>query len=216
MNGLGASLRKSFLAGLVVVVPVAASVGILWWLFTWFTNFLLPLRVREILANLPYPETLFRLVALLTFAVLVTVVGWVTRLVIGRRLLSAGEKIISRVPLLNRIYGFVKDVSNTMLAGKKSAFQRVVLVEFPRAGSYAIGFVTSETEGEVQSLTRATLVNVFVPTTPNPTSGFLIFVPREQLIELGMSVADGMKMVISGGSVVPPYPKQVESAGHGG
>jgi uncharacterized membrane protein len=99
----------------------------------------------------------------------------------------------------------MKEISHTLLAGQRTMFQRVVLVQFPRPGIYSIGFVTSETEGEVQVRTRETVINVFVPTTPNPTSGFLILVPREQLIELDMTVADGMKMVISGGAVVPPY-----------
>lgn len=209
MNGFWPAVRKSFFAGLVVVVPLAASVGILFWLFTMVTNWLLPSALRA-----GEQQLLYRAAALVVFVLLVTSVGWVTRLVIGRRLVTLAERIVARVPLLNRIYAFVKDVSNTMLAGKKSAFQRVVLVEFPRAGSYAIGFVTSETEGEAQALTAATLVNVFVPTTPNPTSGFLIFVPREQLIPMSMSVADGMKMVISGGAVAPPYLPKVEPAGN--
>jgi uncharacterized membrane protein len=85
-------------------------------------------------------------------------------------------------------------------------FQRVVLVEFPRPGLYSIGFVTSETVGEAQAKTKETVINVFVPTTPNPTSGFLVLVPREKVTELSMSVAEGMKLVISGGAVVPPYP----------
>jgi uncharacterized membrane protein len=115
------------------------------------------------------------------------------------------EQAVARVPLLNRIYSFFKEVSNTMFSGKKSAFERVVLVEFPRPGVYSIGFVTNETQGEAQALTQETVVNVFVPTTPNPTSGFLILVPRKQIIEMKMSVADGMKMVISGGAVTPSY-----------
>jgi uncharacterized membrane protein len=200
MNGFWTAVRKSFFAGLVVVVPAAASIAILVGLFNWLTSFLLPV---------PNPTFVHRLIALLIFAALVTATGWVTRLVIGRRLVTIVESIIARVPLLNRIYAFVRDVSNTMFTGKKSAFQRVVLVEFPRLGSYSIGFVTSETEGEAQAVTRASVVNVFVPTTPNPTSGFLILVPREQLMPLTMSVADGMKMVISGGAVTPLYVNKV-------
>lgn len=206
MNGtFWQSLRKSFFAGLVVVVPLGGSIAILLGLFNWVTGFLLP-RALQDHSN----SFLYRLVALLVFVFLVTAVGWVTRLVIGRRAVSFAESIVARVPLLNRIYGFVKDVSNTMFSGKKSAFQRVVLVEFPRAGAYSLGFVTSETEGEAQALTQGTVVNVFVPTTPNPTSGFLILVPRNQLIELTMSVADGMKMVISGGAVTPAYVKKID------
>ena len=192
--------RNSFFAGLVVVGPVAASIAILIGLFNWVTNFLLPESLRD------HRNTfLYRIVALAFVILVVTAVGWVTRLVIGRRLIASTDALILRVPLLNRIYGFVKEVGNTMLGGKRTMFQRVVLVEFPRPGTYAIGFITSETEGEAQSKTKETVINVFVPTTPNPTSGFLILVPREQLIEMDMSVAEGMKLVISGGAVVPPY-----------
>ena len=200
MNDLWITLRKSFFAGLVVVVPLAGSVAILWALFDWVTDFLLP-RTLQNHTNAFF----YRVIALTVFVFLVTAIGWVTRLMIGKRAVALAEKAVARVPLLNRIYGFVKDVSNTMFSGKKSAFQRVVLVQFPRPGLYSIGFVTNETEGEAQALTKETVINVFVPTTPNPTSGFLILVPREQLIPLKMSVADGMKMVISGGAVTPSY-----------
>jgi len=132
-------------------------------------------------------------------------VGWITRHVMGRRMVSATETMIGRVPLLNKTYGFMKEISQTLLSGRKTMFQRVVLVEFPRAGVYSIGFVTGETGGEAQAKTGETVINVFVPTTPNPTSGFLILVPRGQLVDLNMTVAEGMKMVISGGTVVPLY-----------
>lgn len=193
------SLRNSFFAGLLVVVPVAGSVVILLGLFNWVTNFLLPASLHEQMLT-----PLYRLIALVLFVALVTVIGWLTRLVIGKRLLALTESAIARVPLLNRIYGFVKDVSNTMFSGKKSAFQKVVLVEFPRPGVYSIGFVTGQTEGEAQERTQETVINVFIPTTPNPTSGFLVLVPQSQVIDMEMSVADGMKMVISGGAVTPP------------
>jgi uncharacterized membrane protein len=202
-NDIWPTLRKSFFAGLVVVVPLAGSVAILWALFDWVTDFLLP-RTLQNHTNAFF----YRIIALTVFVFLVTAVGWVTRHVVGRRAVALAERAVARVPLLNRIYGFVKDVSNTMLSGKKSAFQRVVLVEFPRPGVYTIGFVTNETEGEAQALMNETVVNVFVPTTPNPTSGFLILVPRAQLVEMKMSVADGMKMVISVGAVTPPYPRK--------
>ena len=200
MSEFWKSLRNSFFAGLLVVVPVVASVAILWGFFNWVTDFLLPAALRE------HRQTfLYRVIALVSFVVFVTVLGWVTRLVAGRRLVAFGEKVIGRVPLLNRIYGFVKEVSNTMFGGKKTVFQRVVLVEFPRMGVYSLGFVTSDTEGEAQEKTKETVINVFIPTTPNPTSGFLILVPRQQVIDLNMTVGEGMKMVVSGGAVVPPH-----------
>jgi len=200
MSTLWKSFRNSFFAGLVVVVPAAASVLIVLGLFTWITNFMLPESLRT-----QFLTPLYRIGALIVFVVLTTLVGWVTRLVVGKRMVALGEDMIRRVPLLNKTYGFMKEISQTMLAGKRTMFQRVVLVQFPRPGIYSIGFVTSETEGEAQAKTKETVINVFVPTTPNPTSGFLVLVPRPQLIDLDMTVAEGMKMVISGGAVVPPY-----------
>jgi uncharacterized membrane protein len=204
MSNFWKSVRVSFFAGLLVIVPVAASVGLLWWLFNTFTNLLLPGMLRDELQKLPYPDILFRLIALLLFGAVVTLVGWVTRLVVGKRLVRLVEGILQRVPLLNKIYPFMKEVSHTVLAGQKTMFQRVVLVQYPRAGVYSIGFLTNDNAGEAGAKTGRNVVNVFFPTTPNPTSGFLTLVPREQVTDLDMSVADGMKMVISGGTVVPP------------
>src|SRR5271169_6693591 len=200
MNETWKNLRNSFFAGLLVVVPVAASVLILLAIFTWVTDFMLPDSLRQQMLT-----PLYRIIALVLFVAFTIFVGRVTRLVAGKRMVAATEAIITHVPLLNKTYGFMKEISQTLLSGRKTMFQRVVLVEFPRPGVYSIGFVTSETGGEAQAKTRETVINVFVPTTPNPTSGFLILVPRGQLIELEMSVAEGMKMVISGGAVVPSY-----------
>jgi uncharacterized membrane protein len=194
------NLRNSFFAGLLVVVPVAASVLILVGVFTWLTDFMLPEGLRQQMFT-----PLYRVIALVAFAAFTMGVGWITRLVVGKRMVSATESVIGRVPLLNKTYGFMKEISQTLLSGRKTMFQRVVLVEFPRPGVYSIGFVTSETAGEAQVKTKETVINVFVPTTPNPTSGFLVLVPRGQLIELSMTVAEGMKLVISGGAVVPPF-----------
>ena len=137
---------------------------------------------------------------------LVTVVGWVTRRVIGKQAQAVVESLLGRVPLLNRIYGFMKEVSQTMLAGKKTVFQRVVLVEYPRAGIWSLGFVTNEHAGEAEARLRKNLVSVFFPTTPNPTSGWLALIPRDQTIDLDMGVAEAIKMIISGGTIVPPHP----------
>jgi len=201
MRELMTKLRRSFFAGLLVVVPVAASVLILGGLFEWVTNFMLPPMLQDKMLT-----PLYRVVVFVLFVVLTTLVGWVTRWVIGKRMVSLSEELIGRVPVLNRTYGFMKEISQTFLGGRKTMFQRVVLVEFPKEGMYAIGFVTSETGGEAQAKTNEQVVNVFVPTTPNPTSGFLVLVPQEKVIALEMSVGDGMKMVISGGSVTPPWP----------
>ena len=204
-------LRNSFFAGLLVVLPAAASVLVVVGLFKWVTNFMLPESLRTQMLT-----PLYRIIALVAFIVFTMLVGWVTRLMAGKRMVALGENIIGCVPLLNKTYGFMKEISQTLLSGRKTMFQRVVLVQFPRAGVYSVGFVTSETEGEAQEKTKERVINVFVPTTPNPTSGFLILVPREQLINLDMSVAEGMKLVISGGAVVPPFkptPLRLDASG---
>lgn len=201
-------LRNSFFAGLLVIVPVAASVGILFWMFNTVTGWLVPPALRQADGTVPFQ---YRVVALAVFVVLTTGLGWITRLMIGRELVKLTESVMLRIPILNKIYRFAKDVSDTMFSGKKTVFERVVLVEYPRPGVYALGFVTNETQGEAQVKTREPVISVFIPTTPNPTSGFLALVPRDKAIPMEMSVADGMKFVISGGSVVPPYvPKRAE------
>jgi uncharacterized membrane protein len=208
MNETLTNLRKSFFAGLLVVVPVAASVLILLAIFTWVTDFMLPDFLRQQMLT-----PLYRIIALILFVAFTIGVGRVTRLVVGKRMVSATESMITHVPLLNKTYGFMKEISQTVLSGKKTMLRRVVLVEFPRAGMYTIGFVTNETGGEVRGKMRETVISVFVPAAPNPTSGILLFIPRGELIDLEMSVAEGMKMVISCGSVEPLYtPKTQQSA----
>ncbi len=208
MSEMWKDLRNSFFAGLLVVVPVAASVLILVGIFTWVTDFMLPDALRQQMLT-----PLYRVIALVLFVVFTIATGRVTRLVAGKRMVSATESIITHVPLLNKTYGFMKEISQTLLSGKKTMFQRVVLVEFPRPGMYTLGFVTSDGDGEVRKKMGETLVNVFVPATPNPTSGVLLFIPRGELIDLEMSVAEGMKLVISCGSVVPSYiPKTQQPA----
>jgi uncharacterized membrane protein len=205
MSEMWKDLRNSFFAGLLVVVPVAASVLILLGIFTWVTDFMLPEALHQQMLT-----PLYRIIALIVFILFTTGVGWITRHVVGKRMVSATESMIGRVPLLNKTYGFMKEISHTLLSGRKTMFQRVVLVEFPRPGVYAIGFVTGEAQGEVQEKTGEAVINVFVPATPNPTSGFLIFVPRDKVVNLTMTVAEGMKMVISCGTVVPSYPPMTQ------
>jgi uncharacterized membrane protein len=193
-------LRRSFFAGLVVVLPLILSVVVLGWAFNWLTGWL-PLNYRT---------PLYRLATLILLLVAITATGWVTRLMIGKKIHWAAEQVIHRVPVLNKVYAFFKEVSVALLGGKTMIFSRVVLIEYPKEGTFAMGFVTSETQGEIQTKTHGEVINVFLPTTPNPTSGFLLFVPREETIPLEMTVAEGMKLVVSGGSLVPVYPK-VES-----
>ncbi|MDR1891083.1 MAG: DUF502 domain-containing protein [Puniceicoccales bacterium] len=139
--------------------------------------------------------------------VIIVFVGFLSKLFLGKLIIGLTEKFINHVPFVNTIYKTVKQVISTFGASRDAAFSKTVLIEYPREGSYAIGFLSSKFKGEVSDKIGEPVVNVFVPTTPNPTSGFLLIIPQKSVIELEMSVADGMKFIISGGIVVPPYRK---------
>ena len=118
-------------------------------------------------------------------------------------MLKAGERVLDKMPVVRSIYGAIKQIMETVMSTNSDSFREVVLVEYPKKKIWVIGFVTGETKGEVQTLNDETLINVFIPTTPNPTSGFLLFVPKKDLIYMKMKVEDAVKMVISGGIVTP-------------
>ena len=132
---------------------------------------------------------------------IVLAVGWFTTNFFGKRFLHLGETIVEKIPFVRRVYKGSKQVVQSIANADTSAFRKVVLLEFPRRGMLAIGFVTGSAHGEVQDLTKENVLNVFVPTMPNPTSGFLIFAPPEELTEVNMSIEDGIKYVVSGGIV---------------
>lgn len=144
--------------------------------------------------------------AILSFLIvmaIITIFGWLSKFFFGRLLLSITEKCIKAIPIINTIYKTVQQIVETIGKNKKAVFQQAVLVPFPSQGLYSIGFLTNRSTGEVQSKTTEDVCNVFVPTTPNPTSGFLIMVPESKMIRLDMSVGDAMKLIISGGTVSP-------------
>ena len=132
-----------------------------------------------------------------------TFVGFLTAGLIGRYIIKLGERIIQRLPIIRSVYGALKQIFESVLASSSESFREVVLVEYPRRGIWAIAFITGITKEEVQNITDNEMVNIFLPTTPNPTSGFLLFVPKDELIQLNMTVEEGIKMVISGGIVTP-------------
>jgi uncharacterized membrane protein len=150
-------------------------------------------------------SVIINLLSTLFVIILITSIGWFSRYFCGKFVLELAERLIRRVPFVNKIYDSSKQIIKTFGENNVAAFSKTVLVEYPRRDSYALGFLTSDSDGEVQAKTGQHVVNVFVPTTPNPTSGFLLMVPRGDVTELEMSVGDGIKMVISGGIVVPPY-----------
>ncbi len=198
-----ARLRNHLLAGIIVTAPI----GITIWLSWNFINFvdgsvtpLIPARYN--------PETYlpFGLPGLGLVVVIVglTAIGAIATGFVGRAFLRTGERALARMPVVRSVYSALKQIFETVFAEKSQAFRRVVLIEYPRKGSWALGFATGTTKGEVQNLIEDEVVNVFLPTTPNPTSGYLLFLPRQDVTFLSMTIEEGIKMVISGGVVTPP------------
>jgi uncharacterized membrane protein len=140
----------------------------------------------------------------LILIITLTLIGALTAGLLGRWLLHTGERMLNRMPVIRSFYSAIKQIFETVLAQQSNAFREAVLVEYPRRGIWAIAFITGTTKGEVQNLTEQETVNIFLPTTPNPTSGFLLFIPRDEVVPLDMSVEEAIKMVISGGIVTPP------------
>jgi uncharacterized membrane protein len=211
---LFARWRRSFLTGLAVSLPALLTLAAVKWIFGTISSFTDALMF--FLPHLLKPELIYQnglsgqmfwywsLLALALAAVLITGVGVLAQYYIGKRMLEWLDTAMMNVPMVNKFYGAIKQV-NEAFAGNKHSFKTVVMVEFPSAGIYSIGFITNEQHGEVQQKTKENVVCIFVPTTPNPTSGFLILVPEEKVTKLDMSVADGIKYIVSLGSLSPEY-----------
>ncbi|MBM3582917.1 MAG: DUF502 domain-containing protein [Alphaproteobacteria bacterium] len=199
---LHARLRTYFLTGIVVTAPISLTI----YLIVLFIDFV-DSRVIPLFPPRYNPETYLPFsvpgLGILIMVVLLMLVGALSVGLVGRTFMRMGERIVNRTPIVRSIYGALKQVFETVLSDKSKAFREVVLVEF-RPGIWAMGFVTNTTTGEIQNRTTDEVVNVFVPTVPNPTTGLLLFVPRTHLIPLEMTPEEGAKMLISGGIVTPP------------
>lgn len=195
-------LRTYFLTGVIVTAPIGITFFLVWQ----FISFL-DAVVAALVPARYNPETYLPFsipgLGLLITLVFLTMVGMLAAGFAGRTLVRTGERLLSQMPVVRSVYGTLKQIFETVLAQSSRSFREVVLIEYPRRGIGAIGFVTGPTRGEVQDRADDELVNVFLPTTPNPTSGFLLFVPRKDLVHLDMSIEEGIKMVISGGIVAP-------------
>lgn len=202
--GMFARLRARFLTGLVVIAPVALTIWLIWSVVGWIDGFVLPL--------VPYrfqPETYIginlRGVGVIIFLIFTIIIGWLAKGLIGRSLIRFAESFVERMPVVRTIYSGVKQIAETVFAQSERSFETACLIEYPRRGIWAIGFVSTNAKGEIarQVATSGELLSVFLPTTPNPTSGFLLFVPAEDVTILDMSVEDAAKLVISAGLVYP-------------
>lgn len=195
-------LRRWFMAGLLATAPIGLTVWLVLAIVDWIDA-----RIRPLLPPEWWPSQYlpFELpgVGLVVALIGITLIGALTAGFVGRMVMNAYEGLLNRMPVVRGIYSFLKQVLAMVLENQAGSFREVVLFEYPRRGIWAMGFITGITRGEIQNLTEDEVVNVFLPTTPNPTSGFLLFIPRGDLIVLSMSVEEGIKMVVSGGIVTP-------------
>ena len=200
-------MRNIFIAGLLVTIPIAFTFFILNFLFKKLDNGLSPYFTKLLIFLGASISESFRLpgVGVFMTVVIIFFVGLLTTNIFGKKLVQIGEKILTKIPIVRSIYTGTKQVVTTVLDADIETFKEVVLIEFPRTGLHALGFITCENKGEIQQKISTDVVNVFVPTTPNPTSGFLVFASRNQIIPLSMSIEEGLKFAISGGIVAPPF-----------
>lgn len=203
--GLLKHMRTRFISGLLVLIPLAITVFVLRLILRALTAFAHPVLepwLEEV------PEYVLILIALVVTLSLIYLVGLITTHIVGRRLIQFGEIILLKLPIVKSVYAASKQVVETFSNSNQAAFQAVVLVEFPRVGSLAVGFIT----GTILNPAGKTLYRVFVPTTPNPTSGFLVLLPEEDLRFTDISIENGVRMIVSGGMLAPKrYEEQVKS-----
>ena len=203
--------RANFFTGLAIALPGIVSIAILVWLFSTASRvtdtllFFLPKELTHESEGKGPIYWYWSVVALLLAVALISLLGLIARYYMGKKLIESVDTSLLRVPLLNKIYGTTKQVNEAFTSSGKNSFKTVAMVEFPRAGMYSVGFMTSEVVGEIHQRTQEKLVCVFIPTTPNPTSGFLVMVPEDQVTKLDMSVSDGLKFIISLGAISPEY-----------
>ncbi|SER44797.1 Uncharacterized membrane protein [Tranquillimonas rosea] len=198
------SLRASFLTGLVVIAPIGLTLWLIWTVMGWVDAFVLPLVPSRFQPE-QYIGINLRGVGVIFFLVFTIIIGWLAKGLIGRSLLRFAEGLVDRMPVVRSVYNGLKQIAETVFAQTETSFDRACLVEYPRRGIWSIAFVSTTTKGEIERGIPVSeqKLSVFLPTTPNPTSGFLLFVPRSEVIELEMSVEDAAKLVISAGLVYP-------------
>lgn len=207
--GAGRRLRNYFLTGLIIVAPLAITAYLTWTFIGWVDGWVKPYipAVYNPETYLPFAVPGF---GLLTALFLITMIGFLTANLVGRSIIAFGESMLDRMPLVRSLYKGLKQIFQTVLAEQSSSFKQAGLIQYPRIGLWSIVFIATDTRGEVDDrLPAEESISVFLPTTPNPTSGFLLFVPRKDVIILDMSVEEAAKMVISAGLVSPDYPKKL-------
>ena len=195
-------IRSWFLTGILVMTPLILTIYVAWAFITFVDNLVVPLVPFDYRPSNYLPFSIPGLGLIIVF-IFTTFVGLLATGLFGRTLIRIWENILNRMPVVRSVYSAIKQILETVMATQSDAFRQAVLVQYPRKDFWAIVFVTGSSRGEVGKRVDKKMVNVFMPTTPNPTSGFLLFFPEEDLIFLNMSVEDALKLVVSGGMVVP-------------
>jgi uncharacterized membrane protein len=187
-------LRTYFLTGLFLLIPLVITILLLIWAFN---------QTDAILGGLIYRVFKVRIIGLglISLLFLITLTGLLAHNYLGRKLIEFGEKVLHKIPILNNIYSTTKQITETLTKADKKSFRRVVLVEYPRPGVYSPGFLTADAPFDISQKTAKKLISVLIPTVPNPVSGFLIFVPEEDVIFLDMSIEEGFKLIITAGVI---------------
>ncbi len=222
-RGIIGRARGNFLTGLVVIAPVGLTIWLIWSVVGWIDGFVLPLvpfkyhpdrLIQDLLGLDPTVQINVRGIGVVIFLLFTVFVGWVAKGLIGRSAIRFAESLVERTPVVRSIYSGIKQISETIFAQNERSFETACLIEYPRKGIWAIGFISTEAKGEISEKTDSSdvMMSVFLPTTPNPTSGFLLFLPKRDIIELNMSVEDSAKLVISAG-LVYPNARSVEDGG---
>ncbi len=203
MGKLFQKLRRDFLTGLVVLIPIVLTVYLVWSVITFIDKVIIPIIPPKY-----NPLDLFEIyipgLGVFLFLIVTTLIGSLASGFIGRQAINLGEKILSRTPIVNTVYNSIKQIIQAVFKPDGTNFKQPCLIEYPRKGVWAVAFISTETYGEIKKkINKGSLVTVFLPTTPNPTSGFMLFVPKDHVIILDMSVEDAAKLIISAGLVMP-------------
>lgn len=198
-------LRNAFLSGFMLLAPLFVTCWVFLLLFEKIGGIFRPMLQSFVPEHFRDYDILWNILATVLAIIAITLLGYLSRYVLGKYFGGLAERFILTIPGVNTVYNTVKQLVATFGTKNRNLFNKVVLVEFPRKGVHTIGFLTSKVQGEAQARAGKELWSVFVPTTPNPTGGYFMLFPKEEIVELDMSVGDGMKFVISGGAVVPPW-----------
>ena len=203
-------LRSNFLTGLVLITPIILTIYLLWGVINFIDD-----KVVPWLPNKYNPSTYLGKdipgLGVITFLIFTTIVGMVTKGFFGRQLIKYWQSLVDRTPVFRSVYNALKQIAETVFTKSDQTFKSACLVEYPRKGIWVVAFVSTITKGEIkEKINKDEILTVFVPTTPNPTSGFLLFIPKKDVIILKMSVENAAKLVISAGLVVPDYKEKNE------